>query len=89
MKTALDTCLACRFASCTGTCLCTADPERRGVEVLVELHACPKEKFPARGAGDVVAKVTNALGIKKCGGCAKRQKALNRLLPARPPAESA
>ena len=31
------------------------------------------------GLGDVVRKVTTALGIKKgCGGCEKRRKSLNR-----------
>jgi hypothetical protein len=38
-------------------------------------------RAPVRGLGDVVARVTDALGIKKCGGCAKRQKKLNDLFP--------
>jgi len=29
------------------------------------------------GAGDVVSAVTKKLGIKECGGCAKRKAALN------------
>lgn len=32
------------------------------------------------GAGDVVEAAASALGIKKCGGCEKRRKALNRML---------
>jgi hypothetical protein len=32
------------------------------------------------GAGDVVARVTRAVGVQPCGGCKKRQAALNRLL---------
>ncbi len=32
------------------------------------------------GLGDVVSKVTKAVGIKECGGCKRRRKALNRLL---------
>lgn len=34
-----------------------------------------------RGLGDVVAAVTKTLGIKTCGGCAKRREALNKLVP--------
>jgi len=35
------------------------------------------------GLGDTVAKVAGKLGIRKCGGCAKRQTALNRWFPYR------
>lgn len=34
-----------------------------------------------RGLGDVVSAVTKSLGIKECGGCAKRREALNKLVP--------
>jgi hypothetical protein len=37
-------------------------------------------KMPSRGLGDVIAKVTNAVGIKSCGGCKSRQKQLNKVL---------
>jgi hypothetical protein len=37
--------------------------------------------MPSRGLGDTVAKVTNAVGIKSCGGCKKRQEKLNSLVP--------
>lgn len=51
---------------------------------------CDKYDGPARGAGDVVRKVTQATGIHAvvsriagtdCG-CSKRQQTLNRILPA-------
>jgi len=32
--------------------------------------------------GDAVAAATKAVGVKPCGGCAKRQAALNRATPA-------
>ena len=35
----------------------------------------------SRGLGDTIAKATKAVGIKPCGGCRKRQEALNRLVP--------
>jgi hypothetical protein len=31
------------------------------------------------GLGDAIAAVTDALGVRKCGGCAKRQIALNAI----------
>ena len=37
----------------------------------------------SRGLGDTVAKITKAVGIKPCGGCAKRRKAMNRIFPFR------
>lgn len=33
------------------------------------------------GLGDTIAKVTSAVGIKPCGGCKKRQRQLNKLVP--------
>ena len=33
------------------------------------------------GLGDTVATVTTAAGIKPCGGCKKRQAALNKATP--------
>jgi hypothetical protein len=44
----------------------------------------PTAEWPAprpRGLGDTIARVTKALGIKPCGGCQKRQEALNKLVP--------
>ncbi len=36
------------------------------------------------GAGDVIAKVTTALGIKPCTPCQKRREALNQALKLTP-----
>jgi pantoate kinase len=33
------------------------------------------------GLGDVVSKVTHALGIRECGGCKQRRDVLNRAVP--------
>lgn len=40
--------------------------------------------MPARGAGDVVAKIAHAIGITPCGGCLGRQAALNAMMPRKP-----
>jgi hypothetical protein len=37
---------------------------------------------PAPGVGDVIAGATKAVGIKPCGGCQKRQAAMNRATPS-------
>lgn len=36
---------------------------------------------PSRGLGDTVAKMTQTVGIRPCGGCAKRKHKLNKLIP--------
>ena len=36
-----------------------------------------------KGLGDTIARATDYVGIKKCGGCAKRQKKLNKLVKYR------
>ena len=41
------------------------------------------ETFKSAGLGDTIAKLTKRLGIRKCGGCSKRQATLNRLFPYR------
>lgn len=38
-------------------------------------------RIQMRGAGDVVAAITRAVGIKPCGGCKRRQQKLNQLFP--------
>jgi hypothetical protein len=48
-------------------------------------HPKPKIVVPVPikgqvGAGDVVKKVTNALGIKTCSPCEERRKRLNKTL---------
>jgi hypothetical protein len=44
-------------------------------------QALNQKNAPVRGAGDVVARVTSALGIKPCQSCEERRKALNKLMP--------
>ena len=44
-------------------------------------HHPPPEQPPMPGLGDAVAAATTAVGIKPCGGCAKRRAALNRATP--------
>lgn len=39
---------------------------------------------PARGLGDVVAKATQAVGLKPCQSCKKRQEWLNKKVPFGP-----
>jgi hypothetical protein len=39
----------------------------------------PKPKL--KGLGDVVEKVTTAIGIEPCDGCEKRKEVLNKLFP--------
>jgi hypothetical protein len=40
-----------------------------------------KEKEKSKGLGDTVKKITNAMGIKQCEPCKRRQQKLNRLFP--------
>lgn len=42
---------------------------------------CIAADQPSRGLGDTIAKLTTAIGIKPCGGCKKRQAALNAMFP--------
>lgn len=44
-------------------------------------RACPDYDGPPRGAGDLVAAVTHAVGIRPCGGCQKRRQRLNAAIP--------
>ncbi len=39
------------------------------------------DKNKSEGLGDTVKKITNAVGIKQCGACKRRQQKLNRLFP--------
>jgi len=41
----------------------------------------PAREPRLRGMGDVVQAMTKAVGIRTCGGCAKRREALNRMIP--------
>tara|TARA_R100001082_G_scaffold110915_2_gene92399 strand:+ start:13977 stop:14414 length:438 start_codon:yes stop_codon:yes gene_type:complete len=40
-----------------------------------------KELSPSKGLGDTIAKATKAVGIKPCGKCQQRRKALNKMFP--------
>ena len=39
------------------------------------------DKEKSKGLGDTVKKVTNAMGMKQCEPCKRRQEKLNRLFP--------
>jgi hypothetical protein len=39
----------------------------------------------SKGLGDTIKRITEKIGIKQCGGCKKRQDALNRLVPYKKP----
>lgn len=67
--------------SCTA---CDAGGRLTGhaVEQFIEAHTDHTSPTPTHyGAGDVVARATQALGIKKCSGCEQRRVALNRAIP--------
>lgn len=60
--------------------------EAAGTYDIPEAHwAAMREKYaakrPMRGLGDLVARVTSAVGIKPCGGCKGRQDTLNKIVP--------
>ena len=40
-----------------------------------------QEKEKSKGLGDTVKKITNAMGIKQCAPCKRRQQNLNRFFP--------
>jgi hypothetical protein len=42
---------------------------------------CSCQGQRSRGLGDTVAKVAARLGLRPCGGCKKRQRLLNRVVP--------
>ena len=44
-------------------------------------HAWLRQQSRMRGAGDAVARVTEALGVKPCEPCKQRQAKLNRWWP--------
>lgn len=61
----------CRCPRCGQTALCNAPA------TFLQRHRCA-----AIGAGDAVAGVTKALGIKPCAPCEQRRQKLNGFLPA-------
>lgn len=46
-----------------------------------EINEIKKGDTKVKGVGDVVKKMTDFLGIKQCGACAKRQQKLNEMFP--------
>lgn len=59
-------------------------PEERDAAEIAELNTLlegQKKVAVSRGVGDTIKKVTDKLGIKQCGGCKARQKALNKMFP--------
>tara|TARA_R110002167_G_scaffold308154_1_gene512900 strand:- start:600 stop:872 length:273 start_codon:yes stop_codon:yes gene_type:complete len=54
--------------------------EMAELERAASIERLTKKKL-STGLGDTIKKVTNALGVKQCGGCKKRQEKLNRLFP--------
>lgn len=42
-------------------------------------NRCSRYEGPVRGLGDMVARVTKAIGIAPCGGCQKRRELLNKV----------
>lgn len=61
-----------------------ADSQRAGHSPVTSLDKRAREPKKSRGLGDTIAKLTKAVGIKSCGGCKKRQEALNKLVPYKP-----
>lgn len=56
--------------------------DRQGIKGVDVDFECPKKKpWKPTGLGDTLANWIKRLGIKPCGGCKKRQAALNKLVP--------
>lgn len=53
----------------------------REVEAFASQHAAHQSSATHYGAGDLVAGVTGALGMKPCSPCEARRLAMNRMLP--------
>lgn len=53
-----------------------------GNEALDAAMANASGRPPQPGLGDAVAAATKAVGVQPCGGCARRQQALNRATPS-------
>lgn len=75
--------MTCRHWSDCGVAMggCCALGRYGGKPSLGTCRQCPEYDGPPRGAGDLVAAVTKAVGIQPCGGCKERQKKLNAMLP--------
>ena len=75
--------LACHTRAHCAACRTDADWRERvtGARDFDCPHGVTSDSLPSRGLGDTIAKATKAVGIKPCGGCKKRQAALNKLVP--------
>lgn len=58
------------------------DEQRERCFAIVDGEPEPTPCVGVVGLGDVVAGATKAVGVKPCGGCKKRQAALNRATPS-------
>jgi hypothetical protein len=56
-------------------------PAKRRSEQRFAFSLPPHVMPEAEGLGDAVKRVTNAVGIRPCGGCERRAQALNRAFP--------
>jgi hypothetical protein len=58
-----------------------ARPRKITKKVELQSIEIPQEQVGVNGIGDVIAKVTDFLGIEKCDRCEERRQALNRFFP--------
>lgn len=56
--------------------------QRERCFAIVDGEPEPTPCVEAVGLGDIVAGATKAVGVNPCGGCKKRQAALNRATPS-------
>ena len=75
--------LSCHTRVHCATCRTDADWRERvtGMRDFDCPHGVSADNPPSAGLGDTIAKITKAVGIKPCGGCKKRQAALNKIAP--------
>jgi hypothetical protein len=53
--------------------------ESGGVNSNNGVNTPPDPQNAVRGLGDAVSALTHSMGIKECGGCARRREWLNRM----------
>jgi hypothetical protein len=73
-------CLAGHDLSQCGSCSFRKERPQVRSQNLVP-HTRDQQRNRIRGLGDLIAAGTRAVGIRPCGGCKKRQEALNRMVP--------
>ena len=72
----------CRPCRTTGPTYNKWRKANAGSEQIDCPHGLEMDKpIPLRGLGDVVERVTQAVGVKSCGGCKARRDKLNNLVP--------